>query len=89
VAELDIGVVLWSITIGIIVVLLAVDLLAAALRPHQVGFREAALWSIFYIGVAVGFGSGSPQRTGRVSVPSSSPDTSLRRACQSTTCSSS
>ena len=37
-------------------VLLAVDLLAAALRPHQVGFREAALWSIFYIGVAVGFG---------------------------------
>ena len=55
-AELDIGVVLWSITIGIIVVLLAVDLLAAALRPHQVGFREAALWSIFYIGVAVGFG---------------------------------
>jgi TerC family integral membrane protein len=56
VEELDIGVVLWSITIGIIVVLLAVDLLAAALRPHQVGFREAALWSIFYIGVAVGFG---------------------------------
>ncbi len=54
--ELDIGVVLWSITIGIIVVLLAVDLLAAALRPHQVGFREAALWSIFYIAVAVGFG---------------------------------
>jgi tellurite resistance protein TerC len=56
VEELDIGVVLWSTTIGIIVVLLAVDLLAAALRPHQVGFREAALWSIFYIGVAVGFG---------------------------------
>jgi len=56
VAELDVGVGLWSITIGIIVVLLAVDLLAAALRPHQVGFREAALWSIFYIGVAVGFG---------------------------------
>ena len=54
--ELDIGVVLWSITISIIVVLLAVDLLAAALRPHQVGFREAALWSIFYIAVAVGFG---------------------------------
>jgi tellurite resistance protein TerC len=56
VAELDVGVGLWSITIGIIVVLLAVDLLAAALRPHQVGFREAALWSIFYIAVAVGFG---------------------------------
>ncbi len=55
-AELDVGVGLWSITIGIIVVLLAVDLLAAALRPHQVGFREAALWSIFYIAVAVGFG---------------------------------
>jgi tellurite resistance protein TerC len=56
VEELDVGVVLWSITVGIIVVLLAVDLLVAALRPHHVGFREAALWSIFYVGVAVGFG---------------------------------
>ena len=55
--DLQVGVLLWSITIGLIVVLLAVDLLVAAVRPHHVGYREAALWSIFYIAVAVGYGS--------------------------------
>ncbi|MFD9700335.1 TerC/Alx family metal homeostasis membrane protein [Lentzea sp. NPDC059081] len=46
----------WAATIGLIVVLLAVDLVLAAVRPHKVGFREATLWSVFYILVAVGFG---------------------------------
>ncbi|MFF1816521.1 TerC/Alx family metal homeostasis membrane protein [Kribbella sp. NPDC058245] len=46
----------WAITIGLIVVLLAVDLLLAALRPHRVGFKEAAAWSVFYVAVAVAFG---------------------------------
>ncbi|WP_405058215.1 TerC/Alx family metal homeostasis membrane protein [Kribbella sp. NBC_01505] len=46
----------WAITIGLIVVLLAVDLLLAALRPHRVGFKEAAAWSVFYVLVAIGFG---------------------------------
>jgi tellurite resistance protein TerC len=42
--------------IGLIVALLAVDLVLATLRPHAVGFREAAAWSLFYIAVAIGFG---------------------------------
>ncbi|MFB6722436.1 TerC/Alx family metal homeostasis membrane protein [Kribbella sp. NPDC056345] len=46
----------WAITIGLVVVLLAVDLLLAALRPHRVGFKEAAAWSIFYVLVAIAFG---------------------------------
>ncbi|HUQ59907.1 TerC family protein [Lentzea sp.] len=46
----------WAVTIGVIVVLLAVDLVLAAARPHRVGFREATLWSVFYILVAIGFG---------------------------------
>jgi TerC family integral membrane protein len=46
----------WTLTIGVIVALLALDLALGVLRPHAVGFREAALWSIFYIGVAVAFG---------------------------------
>ncbi|MFI7066082.1 TerC family protein [Kribbella sp. NPDC050124] len=46
----------WAVTIGLIVVLLAVDLVIAAARPHRVGFKEAAAWSIFYVLVAVGFG---------------------------------
>ncbi|MCE0764633.1 TerC family protein [Pseudonocardia kujensis] len=46
----------WAVTIGAVLLLLAVDLVVAALRPHRVGFREAALWSVFYIAVAVLFG---------------------------------
>ncbi|GAB2767115.1 TerC/Alx family metal homeostasis membrane protein [Streptomyces bullii] len=46
----------WVLTIAVIVALLAVDLVVGTVRPHVVGFREAALWSIFYIAVAVVFG---------------------------------
>lgn len=53
---LDISALTWVVTIGLIVALLAVDLVLAALRPHKVGFKEATAWSVFYILVAVGFG---------------------------------
>ncbi|GAA1863228.1 TerC family protein [Pseudonocardia ailaonensis] len=46
----------WAATIGVIVLLLALDLIVAAARPHRVGFREAVLWSVFYIAVAIAFG---------------------------------
>lgn len=46
----------WLVTIGVIVGLFVFDLLVGALRPHRVGFREAAAWSCFYIGVALAFG---------------------------------
>ena len=46
----------WAATVGLVVGLLAIDLTLAVLRPHHVGFREAALWSIFYIATAIGFG---------------------------------
>ncbi|GFM16349.1 MULTISPECIES: TerC family protein [Mycobacteriaceae] len=46
----------WGLTIGVVVVLLAVDLILAALRPHKVGFKEATAWSLFYIAVAIAFG---------------------------------
>ena len=46
----------WGLTIGLVVVLLAVDLIVAALRPHKVGFKEATAWSVFYIAVAIAFG---------------------------------
>ena len=46
----------WTVTIGVIVALLALDLTLGVLRPHVVGFREAAGWSIFYIAVAIVFG---------------------------------
>ncbi|ANZ41108.1 tellurium resistance protein TerC [Lentzea guizhouensis] len=53
---LEISGLTWAVTIGVIVLLLAVDLVLAAARPHRIGFREASLWSVFYILVAVGFG---------------------------------
>jgi tellurite resistance protein TerC len=46
----------WAVTIGVIAVLFALDLLLSTIRPHAVGYREAALWSAFYIAVAIIFG---------------------------------
>ena len=46
----------WALTVGLVVVLLAVDLALAVRRPHEVGFREAVSWSLFYVAVAVAFG---------------------------------
>ena len=38
-----------GLTIGVIVALLALDLLLATVRPHAVGYREATAWSVLYI----------------------------------------
>jgi tellurite resistance protein TerC len=47
----------WALLLAIVVALFALDLLVATLRPHAVGFREAALWSVFFIAAAAGFGA--------------------------------
>jgi tellurite resistance protein TerC len=47
----------WGLTIGLIVALLALDLVLGAVRPHRIGFGEAARWSAFYIAVALAFGA--------------------------------
>jgi tellurite resistance protein TerC len=52
----DVGLAAWLVTIGLILALLAVDLVLAAVRPHAVGFKEAVAWSVFYIAVAIAFG---------------------------------
>jgi tellurite resistance protein TerC len=46
----------WAVTIGVIVALLALDLILGTIRPHAVGFREATAWSVFYIAAAIVFG---------------------------------
>jgi|ERR1700722_18769693 predicted tellurium resistance membrane protein TerC len=45
----------WLVLLGTVVILFAVDLTVATLRPHAVGFREATLWSVVFVAVAVGF----------------------------------
>ncbi|MFM8897898.1 MAG: TerC family protein [Actinomycetota bacterium] len=47
----------WLITMGLIVGLLLFDLLTSTRKAHDVSFKEASFWSIFYIAVAVGFGA--------------------------------
>ena len=46
----------WGLTIGLIAALFVLDLGMGVLRPHHVGFKEAAAWSTFYILIALGFG---------------------------------
>ena len=46
----------WFVVIGAILALIVVDLLTVSRKPHEVKFKEAAGWSIFYIAVAIGFG---------------------------------
>jgi integral membrane protein, TerC family len=46
----------WPATIGLVAVLLTIDFVVAARRPHTVGLREATFWSTFYIGIALLFG---------------------------------
>ena len=49
---------IWAATLLGIVALVVLDFATASRTPHEVGFREAALWSVFYVGVAVAFGTG-------------------------------
>ncbi len=46
----------WFVVIGAILALIIVDLLTVSRKPHDVKFKEASSWSIFYIAVAIGFG---------------------------------
>ena len=46
----------WLVVIGAVFALIVLDLLTVSRKPHEVKFKEAAGWSIFYILVAIGFG---------------------------------
>ena len=53
---MDVSLTTWFVVIGAILALIVVDLLTVSRKPHEVKFKEAAGWSIFYIGVAIAFG---------------------------------
>jgi tellurite resistance protein TerC len=52
---LDVSLAVWAATVAGIVGLLAIDFVVGR-NPHDVSMREATLWSVFYIGVAIAFG---------------------------------
>jgi len=54
----------WALVVGVIIALIVVDLLTVSRKPHDVLFKEAAIWSVFYIGVAIVFGIWVWQSTG-------------------------
>lgn len=53
---MDVTLFTWALIVGVITALIVVDLLTVSRKPHDVMFKEAAIWSIFYIGVAIAFG---------------------------------
>jgi tellurite resistance protein TerC len=53
---MDVSLLTWALVVGAILALIVVDLLTVSRKPHDVLFKEAAIWSIFYIGVAIAFG---------------------------------
>ena len=53
---MDVSLLTWALVVGAILALIVVDLLTVSRKPHDVMFKEAAIWSIFYIGVAIAFG---------------------------------
>ncbi len=53
---MDVSLLTWALVVGAILALIVVDLLTISRKPHDVMFKEAAIWSIFYIGIAIAFG---------------------------------
>jgi tellurite resistance protein TerC len=53
---MDLSLTSWLVVLGLLTFLLLLDFVTVSRKPHEVMFKEAALWSIFYIAVAVIFG---------------------------------
>jgi TerC family integral membrane protein len=53
---LDVTTLGWAATLTLIAALLLFDLRYSGRRPHAVDFREAVVWSVFYVAVALLFG---------------------------------
>ncbi len=53
---MDVSLLVWSITVGEILLLIIVELFTVSAKPQEVKLKVAAGWSIFYIGIAIAFG---------------------------------
>jgi tellurite resistance protein TerC len=49
---------IWAVTVGAVLLVVALDFFLVSRTPHEVGVGEAARWSTFYIALAVVFGAG-------------------------------
>jgi tellurite resistance protein TerC len=46
----------WTVTIGLILALILIDLFTASRKAHDVKFKEAVAWTVFYVSISIGFG---------------------------------
>ena len=53
---MEITLTIWLVTVGAIIGFILLDLFTVSAKPHEVKFKEAASWSIFYIALAILFG---------------------------------
>ena len=54
--SMNVSLTVWVVVVAAIIALIVLDLVTVSAHPHEVKFKEAALWSIVYIGIAVAFG---------------------------------
>ena len=64
---MDVSLTIWAVTIAAILALVIIDLLTVSAKPHEVKFKEAMTWSLFYIGIAIAFGIWIWQKYGATS----------------------
>jgi len=53
---MDVSQALWAGLVLAILGLIVLDFLTVSRKPHDVMFKEALAWSVFYIGIAIAFG---------------------------------
>jgi len=52
---MQVSMLIWSVTVGLILALIIVDLLTASRKAHDVKFKEAVTITLFYISLSIGF----------------------------------
>ena len=55
---MDVSTTTWAVTLVVLLAVLALDFLIVARNPREPSLREATLWVVFYVGLAVLFGIG-------------------------------
>ena len=53
---MQVSLTVWAITLSLVALLIITDLFTASRKPHDVKFKEAILWTLFYVGISIGFG---------------------------------
>ncbi|MGH3343509.1 MAG: TerC/Alx family metal homeostasis membrane protein [Carbonactinosporaceae bacterium] len=55
---MEVSPLVWAVTLIGLTAVIVLDLVIVGRRPHAVGIKEAALWVLFYVGLALIFGAG-------------------------------